>query len=212
MTYNRRTYNAAQYTKFRQLPHNVIVGYTVCMTKPILVLKRHGNLAVARIDLVTERPLSMDSIDGETPPGCIDKPMPVVAAVANYGPHYTLQWLEPERGPEKIAENTVTDAEIQAILAARPEEQPAEAKPPITSAPPTLPQQGLIQPSQADVLVFRELEVMFAKRQVATGKTRKQLDAEIQAVANFLVRVFPQTLEPLQVLSQRYQEEVRVQF
>jgi hypothetical protein len=181
--------------------------------KPALVLKRHGNLAVVRIDLVTERPISVDELDGETPPGCVDRALPVAQAEATYGPYYTLQYLERERGPEKVAENTVSDAEIQAILAARPEEPPkAPAITPHSPTPPPMAQQGVIQPSTADVLVFRELEVMFAKRQVATGKTRKQLDMEIQAVCNFLIRVFPQTLEPLQVLSSRYQEETRVQF
>jgi hypothetical protein len=179
--------------------------------KPTLILKRHGSLAVVRIDLVTERPISVDELDGETPPGCVDKALPVAQAEATYGPYYALQYLERERGPEKVAENTVSDAEIQAILAARPEEPPKapaitpHSLPPgeITYVPPQ---------STADVLVFRELELMFAKRQVAAGKKKKELDTDIRAVCNFLIRVFPATLPALQELSGRYQEEQKYEF
>jgi hypothetical protein len=178
--------------------------------KPALVLKRHGNLAVVRIDLVTERPISVDELDGETPPGCVDRALPVAQAEATYGPYYTLQYLERERGPEKVAENTVSDAEIQAILAARPEEPPKA--PAITPHSPA-PQGMQSAPAQsADALVFRELELMFAKRQVAAGKKKKELDTDIRAVCNFLIRVFPQTLPALQELSGHYQEEQKYEF
>jgi hypothetical protein len=190
------------------LTYRVMFLYNEQMNKPTLVLKRHGQLAVARIDLVTERPVSVDELDGETPPGCVDKALPVAQAEATYGPYYALRYLERERGPEKVAENTVSDAEIQAILAARPEEAAPAPKPPITSIPQPLPQAG----SSADVLVFRELELMFAKRQVASGKKKKELDTDIRAVCNFLIRVFPTTLPALQELSGRYQQEQKYEF
>lgn len=60
--------------------------------------------------------------------------------------------------------------------------------------------------------VFRELETMFAKRSVATGKTQKELSTEINNVANFLLRVEPGMKEALITLSERHKQQERVEF
>ena len=181
------------------------------MTKQTLILKRHGALAVVRIDLVTERPCSVDELEGETPPGCVDKAMPVAQAEAVYGPYYTLKYLEAPRGPEKVAENTVSDAEIQAVLKAPPEQAPA-AKTPHSLPPGEIKYEALPSNVAAEQQIIRELELMFAARSVATGKKRKELDADVNSVCNFLCRVFPHALPMLQQLSAKYSEVQRVQF
>jgi hypothetical protein len=75
-------------------------------------------------------------------------------------------------------------------------------------------------PTPADVLdlvyfqekAFRELETMFAKRSVATGKLHKELSAEINAICNYLLRIAPQLKTSLVDLSERHKQQERVEF
>jgi len=114
----------------------------------------------------------------------------------------------PNRRLERIEQLKGTrDGSIEEM----PSDVPTETLPTHPSAPrtgtPLMPTPALrFDP------VIRELEVMFAKRQVASGKTWKLLDQEIQAVCNFICRVLPGSEETLLQLSQRFADEQRKQF
>jgi hypothetical protein len=59
---------------------------------------------------------------------------------------------------------------------------------------------------------FRELETMFAKRSVASGKLKKELSAELNAICNFLLKLAPGWKDKLLELSARHTQQERVEF
>jgi hypothetical protein len=88
---------------------------------------------------------------------------------------------------------------------------PGPALPQTIPPTPSMPQQDFVTNSLVND-AFRELETMFAKRSVASGKLKKELSAELNAICNFLLKLAPGWKDKLLELSARHTQQERVEF
>jgi hypothetical protein len=204
------------------------------LQKQQLRVKRQGRVLTVYVDPLTDRPLSISGYDDE-PPGGFPKIMQEAEALSHFGARYDLVPVDPPAASPQLVVNTaISDAELDKIVSAGDREAAARRKQlgivddgrskrvahlrggaPPPSIPPTPS-----SPTPADALqlielegkVFKELETLFAKRSVATGKLFKELNFEIQAIGNFLLRVEPALQPALVALSERHKNVQRIEF
>lgn len=205
------------------------------MNKPKLRVSRQGGTITVLMDPMTDQPISTTAY-GEAPEelfACIKR---VGEFEAEFGPAYDIEYVYPPQGqdilsnrhkiPQDVKEQAFISAEKELAALTGKQQPSARSKGiPVTAQVPAsepsaesmhqmfaqaqqvyAPQAALW--GQAQV----ELSTMFAQRSVASGKLRKELDQEINAICNFLIRVWPELEMPLQELSERHSAPQRRTF
>jgi hypothetical protein len=207
--------------------------------KPVLRVKRQGRVCTVFVDPVSNLPQSIASFDGDDT--AFPMVMKEDEVLGRYQGTYQVVFLDPPNPgtpPEADAhvdESLLNEALEQGNKAAEAYRKqhgitgdgrqerlqsmagvptphlvsaPPVVQQPITPTPPTPQQEG----TEWARKVFQDLETLFAKRSVATGKLKKEISAELNAICNFLLRVEPGIKETLVALSERHKQQERVEF
>lgn len=210
------------------------------VTKPILGVKRQGRVCTVFVDPVSDQPQSISSFEGLDT--AFPVVMQQDEVLGRYGSRYQIRFIDPPNQgtpPEadahidETALNQVLEAGDKAAEAYRKQHgikggdgrserlqmlqggAPAPQVVTPTLVAPVANTPGPSSPVSTNDLVarvFQELETLFAKRSVASGKMLKELNSEIQFVGNFICRVAPEMKAPLLQLSERHKQQERVEF
>lgn len=208
------------------------------LQKQQLRVKRQGRVFTVFINTETDRPISIGGYDDE-PPGGFPKIMSEQELLSHFGPRYDILPVDPPNPIKQVeVDGNVDEAVLNRVIEAgdkeaaarraqlgiaddgrsrrlaekRGEVPQAPAAAPIPPAPSRVDANGPLEFTVVQERVFRELETMFAKRSVAGGKLLKELNTEIQNVANFLLRIEPGLQPALVALSERHRNVQRIQF
>lgn len=200
------------------------------MSKQTLGVKTQGNAITVYVDPITDRPISISQFD-EEPAGGFPKIYSREEVRAAF-PQYEVKFIEGQHAaPPEADVYAVSDEEIDKVdREGRAQLEAAAAKQGVKLPPrkggvlspvpelvqPSAPRPAFIQPippaSLIPANIEQELRTMLAKRQVATGKAKKELDQEINHVFNFIVRLEPASRDHLRALADSYREQSREDF
>ncbi len=201
--------------------------------KPILRYKRQGRVCTLFIDPTTDRPQSISHFDDEPP--AFPKRMTEDEIFSHFGGQYQLVAVDNPNVPPPVEVDAVVDEAALEQIRDAGDKATAQYKlkhgitgdarqerikgvgglavapsaPVATPPTPPIPAQGN---STWATRVYQELETLFAKRSVATGKLKKEISAEVNAICNFLLRVEPEIKPILVDLSERHKQQERVEF
>ena len=206
--------------------------------KPLLKYRRQGRVCTLFMDPASNTPISISSFEGDDT--AFPMVMKEDEIQAKFGARYHLVPIDPpNQGPPPEADAHIAEEDLDKALEAGDKAAEAFRKQhgiagdgrqerlkllgttvatpqeftPLPFAPvpkPPTPSNPITPNIFANV--ERELETLFAKRSVASGKLQKELSAEINAVCNFLIRVAPELKSSLVALSERHKQQERVEF
>lgn len=206
------------------------------LQKQQLRVRRQGKVFTVFVDSITDRPMSINSFDDE-PAGGFPKIMDEGQILALFGPRYDIVPVDPPAAPKQVeVDGAVDEAALLKVIEAGDKEAAARRKqlglvsdgrdrrlaekrgevPPAIVAAPIPPTPSSPQTTNTlvdlSLKVFQELETLFAKRSVASGKRQKELSLEVNAICNFLLRVDPNIQPALVALSERHKHVARIEF